>query len=523
MCFEGRAGVFYANSYTIVILSYHEDIIIDYLTKLETGIENFFSVNNQNDYNVKIVNGNPTIDAIIRNNKTVYIDYIKNLSFIRDFLFKNNNSLAGRYNACFFFTVQRPKPIQLGTILPPPHHGGHRLSANQRFEEANRWFEFIFDPTPGRTGGKNRFWNCRPLHDHAAGVRPLIEELYDDAPQNILLIEKWQDDPFKPYLIARSRWTAFMKSVVVKYLDNLIAWGDQLFRRETLESINEATQIYMMAAEILGKRPERVPRVANPVVQNFDTLFVFGAGQNPNTLSLLSTAFSVAEDLAPPFTPPMTYRDVPDPSSRSSLTAITDTVLTFFFCLPKNDKMLQYWDIVADRLFKIRHCMNIDGIERQLPIFEPPIDPALLVQAAAQGVDISSVLNDLSAPLPIYRFNTMAQKAAEFCNEVRSLGNSLLSALEKRDSEELSRIRADHELKVLQASKEVRKKQIEEATENLESVNRSKTITEARRDYYKNLKFMNEGEIAHIALTVASSVVQTIAQVIGGGERSPLL
>ncbi|MBK6620716.1 MAG: hypothetical protein IPG32_07520 [Saprospirales bacterium] len=57
----------------------------------------------------------------------------------------------------------------------------------------------------------------------------------------------------------------------------------------------------------------------------------------------------------------------------------------------------------------------------------------------------------------------------------------------------MSRIRADHELKVLQASKEVRKKQIEEATENLESINRSKSITEARRDYYKNLKFMNEG------------------------------
>ena len=50
-----------------------------------------------------------------------------------------------------------------------------------------------------------------------------------------------------------------------------------------------------------------------------------------------------------------------------------------YFCVPPNDKLLGYWDTVADRLFKIRHCMNIEGVVRQLPLFEPPIDPALLV------------------------------------------------------------------------------------------------------------------------------------------------
>jgi hypothetical protein len=26
-----------------------------------------------------------------------------------------------------------------------------------------------------------------------------------------------------------------------------------------------------------------------------------------------------------------------------------------YFCIPRNDKLLGYWDTVADRLFKIRH------------------------------------------------------------------------------------------------------------------------------------------------------------------------
>jgi hypothetical protein len=33
----------------------------------------------------------------------------------------------------------------------------------------------------------------------------------------------------------------------------------------------------------------------------------------------------------------------------------------WLFCLPHNEMLYGYWDTVADRLFKIRHCMNIEG------------------------------------------------------------------------------------------------------------------------------------------------------------------
>ena len=42
------------------------------------------------------------------------------------------------------------------------------------------------------------------------------------------------------------------------------------------------------------------------------------------------------------------------------------------FCIPHNDLLYGYWDTVADRLFKIRHCMNISGQERQLAPASPP-------------------------------------------------------------------------------------------------------------------------------------------------------
>ena len=70
-------------------------------------------------------------------------------------------------------------------------------------------------------------------------------------------------------------------------------------------------------------------------------------------------------------------------------------------------KLAKYWDTVADRLFKIRHCMNIEGVRCQLALFEPPIDPALLVRARAAGLSIGDAIKNLSLPASNYRFNTL--------------------------------------------------------------------------------------------------------------------
>ena len=55
--------------------------------------------------------------------------------------------------------------------------------------------------------------------------------------------------------IARLRPVAYQKAVVMKYLDNLIAWGDSLFAQNNRESIAEATQLYVLAQQILGPKP----------------------------------------------------------------------------------------------------------------------------------------------------------------------------------------------------------------------------------------------------------------------------
>src|SRR4029077_20653528 len=85
-----------------------------------------------------------------------------------------------------------------------------------------------------------------------------------------------------------------------------------------------------------------------------------------------------------------------------------------------------------------RPARNIGGVIRDLPLYDPPIDPLLLIRARAAGLDIGTVVAELYAPLPNYRFTFTLQKALELCSEVKSLGAALLSALEKQDAEQLT-------------------------------------------------------------------------------------
>lgn len=384
-----------------------------------------------------------------------------------------------------------------------------KLSQNQRFEEAMRWFHRIFDPTNTEAlGTPQRFWITKPFYEQNSDEyrKQRIENLLRAIDDNLDQVAAWRNDPFNPHRIARHRPITYQKAVVMKYLDNLIAWGDQLFRRDTIESINEATLLYTLAHEILGPKPIQVPRIEHQY-KSYNEL-VQGGG-----LDAFGNAAAEIEALTVP----------------GSMTSITDPnaeplpyIDTLYFCIPPNEKLLGYWSTVEDRLYRIRHCQNIEGVFRQLPLFEPPIDPALLVKAAAAGVDPGSVLSEIDVDPGQYRFRVLLAKAAEFCGEVRALGDKLLSVLEKRDGEALATMRVMHEVKLLEASREVRKKQVAEAVEAIAALEQSKALAWGKRDYYRGRDLMNPWEITALALSGSSALAQeaiTVGYILAGGLR----
>jgi peptidoglycan hydrolase-like protein with peptidoglycan-binding domain len=384
-----------------------------------------------------------------------------------------------------------------------------KLSQNQRFEEAMRWFHYIFDPTNTESPDvPQRYWITRPFFEQNSDVyrQQRIDNLLKNIDQHQDELRAWKNNPFKPHLIARYRPVAYQKTVVMKYIDNLIAWGDQLFRRDTIEAINEATTLYVLAYELLGRRPVKVPNVEH-ADKSYNELAADG-GLDPfgnKQVDILMENFTG--------TPVRVTRT-------QSGTEPLPTLNVFYFGIPNNDRLLAYWDTVEDRLFKIRHCMNIQGMVRQLPLFEPPIDPALLVQAAAAGVDLSSVIADLAvAPAP-YRFRQLSQKALEFCAEVKSLGDKLLAAIEKYDAEGLSLLRSSQEIALQQAVREVKKQQIKEANETWASLEKSKELAQQKKDYYGGRDYLNAWEITALSLGGVSALAETgiaLGYILAGG------
>ncbi|MFD3523519.1 neuraminidase-like domain-containing protein [Streptomyces sp. NPDC058653] len=377
-----------------------------------------------------------------------------------------------------------------------------RLSANLRFAEAQRWFHKIFDPTT-RDGGESpaRYWITKPFHLQKHYQRDRIEEILERlASGNVeerRRVEEWLANPFEPHVIAKFRTTAYQKAVVMRYLDNLIAWGDQLFREGTLESVNQATQMYVLAAELLGPRPETVSAREEPAPLSYAELRARD-GRAPDPVT-------AAEHLIP-----AGGEEPPSPTISPGL----GLGWLDYFRIPPNDQLLGYWDTVEDRLFKVRHCQDIDGTRRELELFGAPIDPSLLSRAAASGADLQSVLEDIGGPLPHYRFATMIAKAREYNAEVKSFGSQLLAALEKRDTEALARLRATHETALLDAVRDVRTAQVDEAAQTVAGLREARAGAAGKREYFTTREAMNSGEKVHEVLSHLAIGHQFVAAAI---------
>src|ERR1700693_3500532 len=368
-----------------------------------------------------------------------------------------------------------------------------RLSQNLQFDDADRWFKYIFDPTDGSSyPSPDKYWITKPFFINvndkytAQNINNIMLGINSNDSALVQDVTDWRNNPFQPHYIAQYRTVAYQKTALMQYLDHLIPWGDNLFQQDTMETVMEAEQLYVLANQILGPKPLIIPPAFETPVDNF--------GQLEQKLDAFSNALVDIENLLP-LQQVVGFTN----GGQQNLPRLE----TLYFCIPPNDKLMGYWDTVAGRLFNIRHCLNLQGKFAPLALFAPPIDPSLLVRAAAAGLDIGSILSDMNSPLPNYRFSVMVQKTMELCNEVKALGAALLQAMEKKDAEDLALLRSRNGIAVQKAMLLVKQQQVEEATHSLEALQQQQALVQTRIDYYQGLiaSGLNSWETTSLALT----------------------
>ncbi len=385
-----------------------------------------------------------------------------------------------------------------------PLYIAERLSQNQQFEDALKWFHFIFDPTrQGPESVPQRFWIPKPLNSLTTPqilqqrINELLQLVNQGDPTAVGQVTSWRKDPFNPFLLADQRPVAYMKRVVMSYLDNLINWADNLFSTDSREALNEATLLYIIAAEILGPQP-----VAITPPQHADDSF--------DDLAPKLDAFANAM---------VDIENVMGASGGGGGVDGGGTIpppQTFYFKIPPNDKLLGYWKTVGDRLFKLRHCQNIEGVTRQLALFDAPIDPGLLIKAQAAGVDLSSVLSDTLAPLPNYRFTVLYAQALDFVNAVRAYGALLLSALEKSDAAALALLQQTTAQQLLADADQIFEWRVEQAQNAINVLNYTLALAQSNYDHYSSRPYANEAETASTVLSSISFLLKHGGPVLRG-------
>ncbi|HBE9759335.1 TPA: neuraminidase-like domain-containing protein [Clostridioides difficile] len=308
------------------------------------------------------------------------------------------------------------------------------------------------------------YWNFQPFRTH------ILDEFIDTLDDSNPAMKVYNNDPFNPHAIARLRMGAYEKYTVIQYIENIIEWADKQFMQDTWESITSATMLYILASSLLGERPVNLGRHDKKNVETFksiQTKYKDCPGGIPQFLIDLENHI------------PNINLDIQVDLGFNNIDA--------YFEIPENEELIKLWDIVDDRLNKIRHSMNIKGEKRFLELYQPPISPELLSRVASSINNVNLLAESLDIELSNYRFSFLIEKAKEFAGHICQLGTSLLNTIEKNDAESMAVLHSIQENNILNMVTMTKEKQIEELNETIKSMEQSLKSAEYKNTYYENL------------------------------------
>lgn len=336
-----------------------------------------------------------------------------------------------------------------------------------------------------------QFWRFQPFRNHTQ--QSLIESL--TSPVQIAV---YNSDPYDPYAIAQLRIGAFEKATFCNYIDVLVAWGDSFFQRKTREYLNAANLLYVMASDLLGPRPEVVGPCSDQLPVTFQQILDrYNADPSgiPQFLIDMENLLAVrGHTLSAPLMAGGAVNDV-----------------DALFCVPQNEMLLARWDTVDDRLYKIRNSLDLDGNPLLLPLFAAPIDPMVLVRAAAASGSNGGFAPLASKPpsAQVFRFPTLIGNARAAVGDLQALGGELEQALIAQSSEAFMLLQSTHEQRLDQAQLVSYQQRSKGAQESLGALQASHAATEQRRSYYASLP--TPAMIAQQTLSITFGLASRVA------------
>ena len=350
----------------------------------------------------------------------------------------------------------------------------NRLLAEQRFDEADRWFRRLFDPAGYRNAaGVLQMISGKPRY---CNVRPLQEDLTWGPSSPV--------DTDDPDVIATADPMNYKLAVFLRELELLAARGDQLYRQQTRDSLSEAKMWYVQALQLLGKRPELPLALA----WNAPTL---EAASSASNLRLLELEQWVEEESA--LLPPASTRQI--------------MVANGPFRPPVDSAVLAYWDRFEGRLYNLRRHLSIDGQPLALELFETPVDPKALQLARLAGDGAGGMQAGGAPVLWPQRFMVLLERARNAVQQVIQFGANLQGVLERRDADALNVLQQTQQGGLLALMGEAHGANLAALRHTLSGLQGTQAATLARQQHYDVLFSENISASEQRAMDLRSEAV----------------
>jgi len=340
-------------------------------------------------------------------------------------------------------------------------HAAHLIAARLRQEfdyaGAQQWLELLFNPQvrvaplfpPPSQVDWMPYWTCRPL-GLADGPALELEGLTD------------------PDAIARGAPSHYRKAIFMLYLNNLIDWGDMLYRQLTRDTLNEAKLLYVRALSLLGplSKGRSISRWEPVTLDEASASAAEGFAALESTLSEgLSSLIPVREGERP-------WLRLLDQSS---------------FRLPVNTQLLDLWDRLDVRLNNLRHNLTLDGKPMHLALYEAPVNPLDLLRAQLNGSGLGARRLGSQAIIPPYRFRALLPRAQSAVETLTRFAQQVLNHMESRDRTQQEELQQGHVLDDLASfAGQLQQYAIDEAEKALSGLKGNRLAVEDRQGYYED-------------------------------------
>lgn len=428
-----------------------------------------------------------------------------NTTFASELVRKAERSLEGALGWETQHTLETPLPEDSAKTRPPvdfngangryfwelffhlPHLAAWRLHHSFDYAGAEQWLNYLFNPQmrvaplfpPPDEVQWQPYWKCRPLG------------FADDPLRDVAA-------PRDPDAIGYGAPSHYRKAIFTLYLDNLIAWGDSLYRQVTRDALNEAKLHYVRALSLLG------PLSKGRSISRWTPMSLQDAAnyQGETFASFETSAFACPQDT------PRTCAEQP-------WLRLIDAP---WFRLPVNTRLLDLWEQLDQRLFNLRNNLTLDGRPMTLALYEAPANPLDLLREQLAGSNVSLRRLGAQGSIPPYRFAVMLPRARDSVDMLTRFGEQVRQAMEMRDRAEQQSLQQSHVLELSAFVEQLDALAIEQAQRTLDVSAASRAQHQAQIEYYEGLLAQDVSAAERRAEALFVGV--TVARVLAAGSRA---